>query len=833
MIEIPGYRVLRPLGRGGMATVYLAMQESVDREVALKVMSPTLLADPTYGERFLREARIAAKLHHPHVVGIHDVGRHGDYFYIAMEYLSGGAVLDEDGRARDVPFALRVVREISKALHYANAKNFVHRDVKPDNILLREDGSSALTDFGIARANDSATRMTRTGAVVGTPHYMSPEQARGRTLDGRSDLYSLGIVMYELLVGRVPYHAEDSLAVGIMHITQPIPQLPNEYKALQPTLDRLLAKEPEQRFQDGAAVCAAIEAIERRFENGELQDLVRARPRTPPATLAVAAVPPSFGQRAEPSFGSIDDIAVDTPRGSDYRRAQQRERKGSGAGARWIFVGAFVFLIAAGGYALWRNQDKLRALLPRTELNDQLARGEAALKAGRLVGTNGDSARELFEAARSADSDNEIARGGLRRVGEALIAQATEATASRDFATARARLADARALLAGGPAVEKAEAELKRAESQGTQIVELFDRAEAALANGKLLGADGAVALYEKVIAADASSAPAQAGLRKAGAALAAQARELVAQGKLDDAAARIEDIARAIPSDPSIPNLRADLATARTAAGAAVDAQLAKAQELLRAGRITGTGENALALYQAVLAKDTNNAKARAGLGQVVQALVVQANAALDEDNATTADRLIRQAEQLAPNSADLAAAKGRLRELREQVEIAASRPVATPEQQQKVAGLLASAEKAAAAGKLMLPPGESAYDRYRAALAIDGNNAQALAGLQGLPQRARDQFNVAVGEQKLDRARDLVETLAQLSPGDASLSTLRARLAEAWLDEADRRVGENRAQDARRALDAARDLAPYNPRLTVLEQKLRELGAGGSGFR
>lgn len=831
MIEIPGYRVLRPLGRGGMATVYLAMQESVDREVALKVMSPTLLADPTYGERFLREARIAAKLHHPHVVGIHDVGRHGDYFYIAMEYLSGGPVLGEDGRGRDVPFALRVVREISKALHYANAKNFVHRDVKPDNILLREDGSSALTDFGIARANDSATRMTRTGAVVGTPHYMSPEQARGRTLDGRSDLYSLGIVMYELLVGRVPYHAEDSLAVGIMHITQPIPQLPNEYKTLQPTLDRLLAKEPEQRFQDGAAVGAAIEVIERRFEKGELQDLVRARPRTPSATLAVAAVPASYGQRAEPSFGSMDDIAVDTPRGSDYHRAQQRERKG--AGARWIFVGAFVFLIAVGGYALWRNQDRLRALLPRTELNDMLARGEAALKAGRLSGTNGDSARELFESARSADSDNEIARNGLRRVGEALIAQASQATAARDFATARTRLADARALLAGGPAVERAEAELKQAESQGTQIVELFDRAEAALANGKLLGADGAVALYEKVIAADASNTPAQAGLRKAGAALAAQARELVAQGKLDDAAARIEDIARAIPSDPSIPNLRADLATARAAAGAAVDTQLAKAQELLRAGRITGTGENALALYQAVLAKDATNAKARAGLGQVVQALVVQANAALDEDNATTADRLIRQAEQLAPNSADLAAAKGRLRELREQVEIAASRPVATPEQQQKVASLLAAAEKAAAAGKLMLPPGESAYDRYRAALALDGNNAQALAGLQDLPQRARDQFNVAVGEQKLDRARDLVETLAQLSPGDASLSTLRARLAEAWLDEADRRVGENRAQDARRALDAARDLAPYNPRLTLLEQKLRELGSGGSGFR
>src|SRR5436190_10820165 len=138
-----------------MATVYLAVQESVDREVALKIMSPALLADPNFGERFLREAKIAARLHHRHVVGIHDVGRAGDYHYIAMEYLSGGPVLLKDGSARDMAFALRVTREIGGALNYAQEKGFVHRDVKPDNILLRDDGSAALTDFGIARALDS------------------------------------------------------------------------------------------------------------------------------------------------------------------------------------------------------------------------------------------------------------------------------------------------------------------------------------------------------------------------------------------------------------------------------------------------------------------------------------------------------------------------------------------------------------------------------------------------------------------------------------------------------------------------------------------------------
>ncbi len=815
-----------------MATVYLALQESVDREVALKVMSPALMADPTYGERFLREARIAAKLHHPHVVGIHDVGRYGDSFYIAMEYVAGGPVLHDDGKARDVPFTLRVVREIAKALHYANSKSFVHRDVKPDNILLREDGSSALTDFGIARANDSSTRMTRTGAVVGTPHYMSPEQARGRSLDGRSDLYALGIVMYELLVGRVPYHAEDSLAVGIMHITQPVPQLPAEYKALQPLLDLLLAKEPEQRFQDGAAVAAAIENIERRLERGELRELLRARPTAGPTMALPAITPADIRQRAEPHFGRMDVVDAAPQRGP---RASEARRAPQGTSPRrlgpWIFTAAVIVLLGVGAFSLWRNQDKLRALLPRTELNDVLARADNALVLGKLSGS-ADSARELFESARVIDPDNDIARAGLRRVGEALVADAVAATQRRDFAAAHARLADARALLAGGAAVEQAAAALRQAESANTEIGGLFDQAEAALAAGKLLDAGGAIALYQRVLASEPGNAPAQAGLRKVGVALSAQTRELLAQGKVDEASSRIEAIARALPNDPVLPTLRGELTAARSSAGAAIETQVKRAQELLRSGRVHGDGEdNALAQFKAVLARDPTNAKARAGLAQIAQALVVQATAALEESNAAVAERLLRQAEQLAPGSADIAAARGQLRELRERVEIAASRPVLTPELQQKLAGHLAAAEKATQAGDLILPPGSSAYDRYRAALALDGSNAQALAGLQRLPQIARDQFNVAIGQQKLDRARDFVDTLEQLAPTDASLANLRARLAEALLDEAEQRAGENRPGDARRSLDAARTLSPTNPRLSVLEQKVRELSRGAEG--
>ena len=196
VIEIPGYRILRQLGRGGMATVYLAVQESVDREVAIKVMSPALLVDPNFGERFQREAKIAARLHHRHVVGIHDVGRIGDYHYIAMEYLSGGPVLSKDGPARPVPFALRVTREIASAINYAQQKGFIHRDIKPDNILLDQNGHIKLTDFGCSKIDPIGQ------TYCGTPKYMSLEiMDEKKQYNYKADLWAIGLCYWELIFG--------------------------------------------------------------------------------------------------------------------------------------------------------------------------------------------------------------------------------------------------------------------------------------------------------------------------------------------------------------------------------------------------------------------------------------------------------------------------------------------------------------------------------------------------------------------------------------------------------------------------------------------------------
>jgi len=257
-IEIPGYKIIKTLGVGGQATVYLAIQQGFDREVALKVMSPALAADPTFGERFIREAKIVAKLSHARIVTVYDVGESGSFYYLAMEYMRGKELKSRIALGLKAKEALTIIAKLAQALHFAHKKGYVHRDVKSENILFDDDDQPVLTDFGIAKASNSSTQMTQTGKLIGTPEYMSPEQCRGRKLDGRSDLYSLGIILYEMMTRKVPFYGEDSVSVCIQHVTKPVPQLPARLNHFQWLIDGLLDKNPDGRFQTGQELALAI-----------------------------------------------------------------------------------------------------------------------------------------------------------------------------------------------------------------------------------------------------------------------------------------------------------------------------------------------------------------------------------------------------------------------------------------------------------------------------------------------------------------------------------------------------------------------------------------------
>jgi serine/threonine-protein kinase len=287
------YRLVKPLGSGGMADVYLAHDSILDRDVALKVMSARYASDDEFIERFKREAQSAAALSHANIVSIFDRGESEDgTYYIAMEYLPGGTLKDRIMSKGALPprTAAAVALQIAEALCAAHERGVIHRDIKPHNILITESGDVKVTDFGIARAASSST-MTRTGSILGTAHYISPEQAMGEPVGPASDLYSLGVVLYEMLTGELPYDAETPLGIAMKHVNghlQPPkalnPRVPDGINAIT---CRLLAKDPEDRYASGADLIEDLERVVAGLEPASATTELM-RTRAMPAAAAVA-----------------------------------------------------------------------------------------------------------------------------------------------------------------------------------------------------------------------------------------------------------------------------------------------------------------------------------------------------------------------------------------------------------------------------------------------------------------------------------------------------------------------------------------------------------------
>ncbi len=283
------YLVQEEIGRGGMARVYRALDTQLKRTVALKVLAPQLAVDPEFAQRFEREAVTAANLRHANIVTIYDVGEHNNLRYIAMEFVRGRtlhAIIEERG-ALGLGYAIAIVGPVAAALDYAHSQGAVHRDVKPQNVMIDVEGRVLLTDFGIAQAPEGAgdgQRLTRTGIFMGTPEYISPEQASAQRVDGRSDLYSLGIATYEIITGAVPFSgATPQLIVAHAQKAPPPPSSidPRQPPELDLVLGRILAKRPENRFATGAAFVEGMRVVARKYGT----------PATSLADLADLAVP--------------------------------------------------------------------------------------------------------------------------------------------------------------------------------------------------------------------------------------------------------------------------------------------------------------------------------------------------------------------------------------------------------------------------------------------------------------------------------------------------------------------------------------------------------------
>jgi serine/threonine protein kinase len=314
-LHIPGYKIEKRIAEGGMASVYLARQESLNRRVALKLLRK--FDSPSQAARFFNEGRIIASLEHRNIITIFDLGVVGERHYLAMEFLQGG-----DLRARMnygmTPFeVLELMETLGLCLDFVHQKGIIHRDIKPENILFRKDGSVVLTDFGVAKHMEIDATLTLDGTTLGSPYYLSPEQAKCKELDGRADIFSLGIICYEMLAGFKPFQGDSAVETITARLTPNIPLLPPDTRCCQPLVDRMIAQSPEDRFSSGK----------------EMAEFARDLRTSLPKRKLLEVITPSFGnyktsgtseqtleQSLESRFNGAEIIAVQHPKASLYKR---------------------------------------------------------------------------------------------------------------------------------------------------------------------------------------------------------------------------------------------------------------------------------------------------------------------------------------------------------------------------------------------------------------------------------------------------------------------------------------------------------------------------------
>jgi hypothetical protein len=379
------YDILDELGRGGMAIVFKAREKQLERDVAIKVLPFSLAFDKEFVERFQREARTSAKLEHPGIIPIYRVGKSGRVIYFVMKFLRGKPLSSVLAARGSLPPAeiRQILVQVGRALAYAHKSGIVHRDIKPDNIMFDEHGMAVVTDFGIAKAA-SGGKLTGTGMSIGTPHYMSPEQARAQALDGRSDIYSLGVVAYQCLTGHVPFDGEDSFSIGYKHIMEelPVPPIENyDQRTLFEIIRKMMMKSPDDRFQTAEELVQALEA------GGGF------------AAVGLATAP----TKAIPSLAGARMAGAPTtplPRVSGRPAAEPHKRSVVAGIALWVFVVALA-LGAPGLYAYKKGLLFFARVVPRDSAAAILQHDSLAQ---RLLGDTGTATAESGAAPAATDT---------------------------------------------------------------------------------------------------------------------------------------------------------------------------------------------------------------------------------------------------------------------------------------------------------------------------------------------------------------------------------------------------------------------------------------------
>lgn len=557
-ITIPGYTIVRKVGQGGSAEVYLAVQNNLNRRVALKVVKSALTADPKFGERFKREGRIIAQLNHPNIIPVYDIGEIDGDYYMAMEFLNGGDLRDRCEQLSLGDF-IKAMQQVLSALAAAHAKGFVHRDIKPANILFRQNGDAVLTDFGIARQSESLTQMTVTGAVLGTPAYMSPEQIAGRNIGPATDLYAIGVTLFEMLAGYQPYRGESMMNVAMQQVNAAIPKLPKATAALQSLIESLLAKDPVVRATDANTLIESLNTFTKASSLDLSCPLKSLWVEAPPLDATVTYLTNSTGVRKQSLLGvGIGVVAAASL---------------AGFGA-WYYLG--------GDAPIDEPVDVVESSTeipspPVDPWRETLDRAEALIVRGQLIEPADENALTLYRQVLSNERENAEAISGEATVLRQLVSQVDDALTASNLELAQTQIARLQNLWPDERRVQQLSDRLvnerQKLEAQNAQIARnreisrLLQSAGTALLDNRLLQpeADSAYFYYNKVLALAPNNVNATSGLNDLQIRLLSQIQAATRNNEFDQADRLIVAVKQNFPNQPGLADLETALSRAKS----------------------------------------------------------------------------------------------------------------------------------------------------------------------------------------------------------------------------------------------------------------------------
>jgi serine/threonine-protein kinase PpkA len=863
--EIPGYRIIKPLGKGGMAVVYLAVQENFEREIALKIMAKHLLSDSSFGERFLREARIVAQLSHQNIVPVYDVGHFGDFHYMAMDYLPEGDLKGKLKKGLPLSEGINIIKAIATGLDYAHSKNFIHRDIKPENILFREDGGAVISDFGIARNTESETRMTMTGTVIGSPHYMSPEQAEAAHLDGRTDLYSLGVIFYEMLSGAVPFSGESAISIGVKHITAELPPLPADMIEFQEFIDIALAKDREERFQTGAEFRDALDEVSYNLSDAGAGTVLMTREELAMGSSAMNGK----SRTGRPSSKSSRSSRPPAPRRADGQNRMSGSRRNAPPPARMSKTAialAIVGVTTLGAVGSWYytqsvngafiNRASVTPVAPLSRRHQELLDGaNNAIREERYYTPPGNNAQYYLTTLLALSPDLPQAQMAIENLFRIYLSQTETAIASRKpteannflnqasqitFYIQNKRLLNEQRELRSN--VIAAQQQQIVAVDHKQEIDSILAKADSALAAGNLTAPASANAYhhYQGVLELDAGNRSAQAGIKAVADAFLKKAQAQVAAKDFELAHKMVTSAGQVLPSHKGLAAAllainnaeNAELSSMQQAEQEAYQAKLAAQEEARRqraniivslqseidesidANRLTRPeGSSALDKILELQSLDPGNSVAVKSLERLVAKLAGLALSSIFSGDLDSAELHLTAALKLSPTDAKVIEVQNALQAQKALLEMARE--------------AIAAAEKQITANNTI-----GALENLSKALELDPKSRPAIKLRDSALQTAYASAAAHIMAIELTAAAALLDGLTSHNADPDELVRLRSLLADelaaaqfAASDEGKLLLRTNELEQKTRTI-------AINTELRALYKKLMEINPGESSY-